>query len=92
MIDIAISHIASQLNQYLKRTFYLSEDIVVISNILEQDGGVVSHVNNKLVMFLINIEKDTVPFRHTQESSVGTQRSISSSPPLYLNLYAFPFE
>ncbi len=87
MIDIAISHIASQLNLYLKRTFDLSEDIVVISNILEQDGGVASHVNNKLVMFLINIEKDTVPFRQTQESSVGAQRSISSSPPLYLNLY-----
>jgi hypothetical protein len=87
MIDIAISHIASQLNQYLKRTFDLSEDIVVISNILEQDGGVVSHINNKLVIFLINIEKDTMPFRQTQENSVGTQRTISSHPPLYLNLY-----
>jgi hypothetical protein len=87
MIDIAISHIANQLNQYLKRTFDLSEDIVVISNILEQDGGVASHVDNKLVMFLINIEKDTVPFQQTQKSSVGAQRSISSSPPLYLNLY-----
>ena len=51
MIDAAISHIAGQLNQYLKRSFDLNEDIVVVSNILEQDGSVASNVANKLVMF-----------------------------------------
>ena len=38
MIYAAVSHISSQLNQFLKRSFDLVEDVVVMSNILEQDG------------------------------------------------------
>ena len=87
MIDAAISHIAGQLNQYLKRSFDLNEDIVVISNILEQDGTVASNVDNKLVMFLINVEKDTVPFRSQNKNTTGLDRSVVSYPPIYLNLY-----
>ena len=87
MIDSAISHIASQLNQYLKRTFDLHEDIVVVSNILEQNGNVASHVNNKLIMFLINIEKDTVPPNQVSNPSAGSDRVVLHYPPLYLNLY-----
>jgi hypothetical protein len=87
MIDAAINHIAGQLNQYLKRTFDLNEDVVVISNILEQDGTVASNVENKLVMFLINVEKDTVPFRPQNHATIGLDRSVVSYPPIYLNLY-----
>ena len=67
MIDAAISQIAGQLNQYLKRTFDLNENIVVISNILEQDGTVASNVDNKLVMFLINVEKVATPLVWTDQ-------------------------
>ena len=87
MIDAAISHIAGQLNQYLKRSFDLNEDIVVISNILEQDGTVASNVDNKLVMFLINVEKDTTPLRPRNSHTTGLDRSVISYPPIYLNLY-----
>ncbi len=87
MIDAAISQIAGQLNQYLKRTFDLNENIVVISNILEQDGTVASNVDNKLVMFLINVEKDTTPFRSQSSDTTGLDRSVISYPPIYLNLY-----
>ena len=87
MIDAAISHIAGQLNQYLKRTFDLNEDVVVISNILEQDGTVATNVDNKLAIFLINVEKDTVPFRSQHSEARGLDRSIVSYPPIYLNLY-----
>ncbi|MCH8292601.1 DUF4255 domain-containing protein, partial [Candidatus Poribacteria bacterium] len=87
MIDSAISHIASQLNQFLKRSFDLNEDIVVISNILEQDGNLASHIDNKLVVFLVNIEKDTVPHRQPNGNTVGGNRSMISYPPVYLNFY-----
>ena len=87
MIDAAIGHIAGQLNQYLKRTFDLNEDIVVISNILEQDGTVANNVDNKLAMFLINVEKDTVPFRPQNKDTTGLDRSVISYPPIFLNLY-----
>ncbi len=87
MIDSAINHIANQLNQNLKRSFDLHEDIVVISNILEQDGSVVADVNNKVVISLVNIEKETVPLRHSATASTFQNRTVVNSPPLYFNLY-----
>ena len=88
MIDNAINHIATELNQHLKRSFDLSEDVVVISNILEQDGTVATHVNNKIVVSLVNIEKDTVPFRQQNAAAGGvTGRSVVTAPPVFFNLY-----
>lgn len=87
MIDAAITHIAGELNQYLKRSFDLTEDLVVISNILEQDGSVATHVNNKIVVSLVNIEKDSVPYRHKGPVNAGANRFTVSSPPVFFNLY-----
>lgn len=87
MIHTAVSHVANQLNQYLRRTFDLNEDIVATSNIVEQDGTVVSHINNKVVICLINVEKDTVPFRQRQNGNSSGERTITGPPPLYFNLY-----
>jgi len=87
MIDAAISHISGELNQFLKRSFDLDEDVVVVSNILEQDGSVASHVNNKIVVSLVNIQQDTVPFRKQNLASVGSTRSVMTNPPVFFNLY-----
>lgn len=87
MINAAISHLANQLNQFLKRSFGLAEDIVTVSNIVEPDGSVAPNVNNKLVMMLANIERDTVPFRQSTHNGNGESRSAISAPPIYLNLY-----
>src|SRR5687768_12636631 len=71
----------------MKRTYGLSEDIVVVSNLVEADGSAAPPANNKLVLCLTNIEKDSIP--HRQTSSVGAigDRFALSSKPLYLNLY-----
>lgn len=87
MIDAAVSHIARELNQYLKRTFSLTEDVVVVSNILEQDGTVVSHANNKIVVSLVNITKDTTPFRQKALVNSGADRSVVSNQPVFLNIH-----
>lgn len=86
MINLAVQLLATQLNQYLRRTYNLGEDVVVVSNLLEMDGSVAANVNNKLVIFLVNIEKDTVPFRQVRSHEVW-EREIQSSTPLYFNLY-----
>lgn len=86
MINVAVQLLATQLNQYLRRTYNLTEDVVVISNLLEIDGTVAANVNNKLVVFLVNIEKDAVPFRQVNLHEVG-EREVQSSAPLYFNLY-----
>ncbi len=85
MIDSAISHIASELNRHLKSNFDLNEDVVVVSNIVGQDGSVAAHINNKIVVSLVNIEKDSVPFQ--QQNFTGAKRGIVTAPPLYFNLY-----
>ena len=89
MIDNAINHIAAELNQHLKRSFDLNEDVVVISNILEQDGTVAAHVNNKIVVSLVNIEKDSVPFRQQNVAGGGgvAGRGVVTAPPVFFNLY-----
>ena len=87
MIHAALHHLAAHLNLYVRRAVDLGEDIVVLSNMIEQDGQVAPHVNNKLVMSLVNIEKDTVSFRRSNSSNPGGSRSVDSHPPIYLNLH-----
>jgi len=87
VIDIAIRHIADELNIHLKRNFEIDEDIVVVSNILEQDGSVASHINNKIVVSLVNIQKDTMPYQQQSVAGVRNMRTVVSSPPVFFNLY-----
>jgi hypothetical protein len=86
MIDIVINHVASSANKYLMRAFDLHEDVVVVSSILEQDGTVAAHVNNKIVVSLVNIEKEVVPL--SRSVSVSTNpRTTNSNLPIHFNLY-----
>lgn len=84
MIDAALGHIAGQLNQALQRRFRIAEDLVVLSNILEQDGSMATHIADKLVMSLVNIEKETVTMRRAQHA--GAEKAAVTSPPVCLNL------
>ncbi|MBW3530717.1 DUF4255 domain-containing protein [Shewanella sp. NKUCC06_TVS] len=84
MLDSCMETIAYSLNQHLKIRFQLSEDIVVISSLANQDGSVCSNVNNKIVLFITSIEKET--------SMVQASREISHSKylmakPIFINLY-----
>jgi Pvc16 N-terminal domain len=61
MIEKSLSLIASQLNQHLRRSFHSCEDLVILSNLMQQDGSPASLSNNKMVLFLAGIEpSDTV--------------------------------
>jgi hypothetical protein len=86
MIYTAISHITGQLNQHLKRAFDLNEDIVVVANIVEQDGSVATNVTNRIVASLVNVEKDTAPgVRPTATTSAGQAAGLTH-PPVHTNL------
>jgi hypothetical protein len=85
MIDVAISHVAAQLNQSLRSRFGVAEDLVAISSLLEQDGSVVPEVANKVVAFLVNVERETLPYRVGGHSG-GAGRSVVTNAPVYLNL------
>jgi len=86
MINLAVQLLATQLNQYLRRTYDLTEDVVVTSNLVDIDGSAAPNINNKLVIFLTNIEKDSTPSRHSGTHDIG-KLSLKSNQPLYFNLY-----
>ncbi len=83
MINLALRHLAYQLNQHLMRTSASNEDIVMVSNVVGPDGSRAPQVTNKVILTLTSIERDTVPVRAPE----GAARVISGSAPLYLNLY-----
>lgn len=87
MISAAIGHLAFQLNQQFKNNFQLIEDVVVVSNLVELDGSVAPNANNKLVLTLANIEKDTLPFRPGSGARGRDERLLQTNAPLFVNLY-----
>ena len=86
MISSALTHITGHLNEFLKRGLGSSEDLVILSNLVEQDGTVASHVNNRLVVFLVNVEKDSSVQRPGRDVR-GASTTVVTYPPVYLNLH-----
>jgi len=86
MINAAIQHLAIELNEFLQNTFRLDENIVVVSNTVEQDGSLPMQANNKVALSLINIERETFSKNGGGYGS-GFSRSAVGHEPVYLNLY-----
>ncbi|MCP5244475.1 MAG: DUF4255 domain-containing protein [Burkholderiales bacterium] len=86
MINLTVQLLATQLNQYLRRAYDLSEDMVVVSNLLDMDGSVSPNINNKLVIFLTNIEKDSVSRRSPGVHEFG-ERAVQRNAGIHFNLY-----
>lgn len=85
MIDAAISHIAGQLNQYLKSVFELSEDVVVIS-IFWNKTAMWRHISTTNSWCFWSTSSGIPPQR--QPNGVpGGERAVVGFPPIYLNLY-----
>jgi hypothetical protein len=89
MLDAAIGLIATQLNQALRGAFQLSEDLVVVTNLVDVNGGAPVNATNKLVIFLANIERDTVMASQGMRAAVasGDRDAIAqTSAAVHLNL------
>ena len=88
MIDSAIAHVGAQLNQALRRSLDINEDVVEVSHLLEQDGSVVANLNNKLVLFLVNIERDGSVSSHPGRAGLpGGGLLAQGYPTVHLNLF-----
>ena len=89
MLDAAIGLIAAQLNQALRGAFQLSEDLVVVTNLVDVNGSEPTSATNKLVMFLANIERETVMDSRGMRATVagGNRDAIAqTSAAVHLNL------
>lgn len=86
MIDLALGVIVSQLNQGLRRAFAVREDLAVLSNLLEQDSTVGPQVENRLVVSLVNIERETLAQREPRAGSNPMGRVLMTPEPVHLTL------
>lgn len=58
MIHDALTFIVSEINEHFRNKLRINEDKVVLSGLVKQDGGVAYHGENKVLLTLINIEKE----------------------------------
>lgn len=85
MIDAALAQITSQLNEALRREFPSgSEQRVVMCNLHGQDGTVAIESSDKVVVFLVNVERESVPGAGLQ-GGAGL-RGMRRPDPVHLNL------
>jgi hypothetical protein len=75
MIDQALSFILDELNVFLGTRFESNEPHAVLSPLVNQDGSVLPAIENKLVLSLVNVEREA--------RDAGTR----AAPALNLNLY-----
>jgi len=87
MLHHAIGHITRLLNGYLKGVFDLPQDVAVMSGILDQDGSLETQIHNKLVVSLVNIEKEQAPAAFIRHSSKETGLTSIGFSPIHLNAY-----
>jgi hypothetical protein len=80
MIHEVIPIIADELNDYLDSKFDTSEDPVILSNILNQDGTIAVREENKIIVSLVNIERDG-------SNLMGSGGLAAGDLPIHVNLY-----
>ena len=90
MIHIAINAIAHQLNSYLKQRLELGEDIVFASNLSELDLPDAEPITNKIIISLVNVERDIItrPVAGSGMGGPGVQTGSTSRFNLYLMVAA----
>lgn len=83
MIHSAIGLLATQLNQHLRHRYSASEDVAVVSNLLDAGGTAVTGAANKLVLFLGGLDREITQGGRTHGR--GGER-LAVPEPIYLNL------
>jgi len=80
MIHEVIPAILSELKEFFDTRFDTPEDIVYMGSIMNQDGSIPPEAENKLVVSIINIERDG----SNQLKGGGFARM---NPPVHVNVY-----
>ncbi|MGH2643512.1 MAG: DUF4255 domain-containing protein [Chitinophagaceae bacterium] len=85
MILEALSCVIEDINEHFRNKLKISEEKVILSGIVNQDGTLAVQSENKLLVTLINIENDTYG-KSSREKNSSTV--LSSSPSgVNINLY-----
>jgi hypothetical protein len=86
MIDKAMSFIVGEINSLLSTRFQTNEDIAVLSSLANPDGTLPPAIENKIVISLINVEREASANGSSWPMRGGLEGHGRVSPPLGLNL------
>jgi hypothetical protein len=86
MIDKALNFTLDELNSFLGTRFQSQENLAVLSSLSSQDGSAPVVTDNKIVMSLVNIERETAASSAVRTRADGGSY-IVANPALNLNLY-----
>ncbi len=84
MIYAALTVLAELLNAYLSNRFGATEDRVVLSNIVDQEGKVAIQETDKIILTLINMEEEAVI---SSGGRLGTAGGGFMNRPVNMNLF-----
>lgn len=83
----ALDFIQKELNAFLKKDKG-GEPVAVLANLVTQNGAVPTEANNKIVLSLLNVEREAVASQANFISTTGNGNGTKKTyPPLNLNLY-----
>jgi len=86
MIDKTLAFVLGELNAFLGTVFPASEPHAVLSSLAQQDGSPPPGIENKILLTLINVERDTTAFAPNLPTRTEAGLATRVNPPLNLNL------
>jgi hypothetical protein len=86
MLDLCLEYLKERMNQSIKSAFDLSDDLVIVSPPADLDGSKSTKIQNKILIFISNIEKDSFSKSYRQDNSHNSNRTVVSSKPLFITL------
>lgn len=84
MIYDALLCITEEINEYFSAKLKINEDKVVLSGIINQDGTIAAPGENKILLTLINIERENIGKSNAVRNSMKTGAHTSAAMNIHL--------
>lgn len=86
MIDNALQFLETFLNEELKRSLSIVEDVVIASSLVHSDGSAIEETQNKVVLSVIHVDQEILMKSQPNIRTKEGDRIQDKTPPLHLNL------
>jgi hypothetical protein len=86
-IGTTLDLIRNKLNQFISNTYAQQREWVILSNVMQADANVYENATNKMVMFLANIQHETIISTFNKNRPISNDSYVVVAPPIYINLY-----
>jgi len=87
MIDKTLTFLLGELNVFLDTVYPASEPHAVLSALIQQDGTAPPKIENRIVLTVVNIERETAAFSAGPGPRSASGSALRVNPPLNLNIY-----